>query len=79
MITQLAELNRYIGYTAFIGVEDQEIIEEEKNLYNKMKSHYNPSKLNEFRKACRDVGEDEHINGITVADVQLQQEIFNFI
>ena len=44
-----------------------------------MKSHYNPSKLNEFRKACRDVGEDEHINGITVADAQLQQEIFNFI
>lgn len=78
MIERLAKLNAYIGYTAFIGVEEKEILKEEKALYEKMKKYYNPNKLNEFRKSCQEVGEDRHINGSTIAEIQLKQEIYSY-
>lgn len=78
MIEKLARLNEYIGYTAFIGVEEKEIMEEEKALYEKMKNYYNANKLNEFRKSCQEVGEDRHINGAIIADIQLKQEIYTY-
>jgi hemerythrin-like domain-containing protein len=78
MIEKLARLNEYIGYIGFIGVTDEEIEKEEKTLYEKMKNYYNPNTLNKFRKVCQEVGEDRHINGAVIADIQLKQEIYNY-
>lgn len=78
MIERLAKLNEYIGYAAFVGVEEEKIIKEEKNLYEKLNKRYNTELLNKFRKACQGVGEDRHINGSIIAEIQLKQEIYSY-
>lgn len=78
MIERLARLNEYIGYAAFVGVTDEEIKKEEKALYEKLNKRYNTELLNRFRAACQEVGEDRHINGAVIADIQLKQEIYNY-
>jgi hemerythrin-like domain-containing protein len=78
MIEGLAKLNEYIGYTGFLGVTNEKIEKEEKALYEKLDKRYNTELLNKFRKACQGVGEDRHINGPVIADIQLKQEIYSY-
>ena len=78
MIKEFAELNSIIGYTGFIGVFDKAMEEEEKAMFEKLKENYDVETLEEFRQACRDIGEDRHINGDIAASDQLEQEIFSY-